>query len=647
MVICNLRGYFNLIEMRFILVLILLIIQSSIALTQTLRGEIDSVFKIVNKHTEDSTEVIALIELGHLFHDVGNYDSSILFHSKALSLALSNGFSLQVSLAYQGISKSLLWQSKYDSAKLYLTKAEAVSKKNNDFTDLANIYNNLGNIYLQEGDRNEALKQYILTAKIQDSLVHDPLGQSGALANIGNIQYQMGNFDKALEYARVAQNMSAKNNLNKNLAYTSQLIGRIFRKQKKLDKALSEYEKALELYLAMGLTREACETYLSVGNIYFDKSDFNVAQKKYKTALSIAKQSSNYPMQGVIYSAIGITFQNLKNFPTAISYMDSAFTIGKKINDQYTILDSYEVLSQIYASQNKYKESLNYFQKFIDLRDSLTQAENKIEIEELELKYQNEKKTREIELLKSDKVVKEADLARHRAIQVGTLIALLSVVIISILLINRYRVMNRANRLLEVERVRNNIARDLHDDIGSTLSSINILSQVALVEESGNTQTYLKRIGDQSTRMMEDMSDMVWSINPRNDSMDKVITRMREFATEIFDSSGIDYQFSEKVKSGLSLNADTRKNLFLIFKETVNNAAKYSKATEVEIELNQQGEILLLRIKDNGQGFDESTITSGNGLHNLRERAKEINGIITLKSIPGEGTEWELKLPVA
>ncbi len=93
---------------------------------------------------------------------------------------------------------------------------------------------------------------------------------------------------------------------------------------------------------------------------------------------------------------------------------------------------------------------------------------------------------------------------------------------------------------------------------------------------------------------------------------------MREFATEIFDSSGIDYQFSEKVKDGLTLNANSRKNLFSFFKGTINNAAKYSKTTSVGIELYQQDEIFLLRIKDNEQGFDESMITSGNGLHNLR-----------------------------
>jgi signal transduction histidine kinase/ligand-binding sensor domain-containing protein len=204
----------------------------------------------------------------------------------------------------------------------------------------------------------------------------------------------------------------------------------------------------------------------------------------------------------------------------------------------------------------------------------------------------------------------------------------------------------KITRYFAEEQIRSKVARDLHDDLGSALSSINILSQVALVEKNGNAQTYLQRIGDQSARMMEDMGDMVWSINPRNDSMKQVIIRMREFATEIVEPKNITYHFSESVTDGLTLDADKRKNLFLIFKETINNAVKYSNASHIEINLQQQDHSLVLSIKDNGQGFDEQTIKVGNGLRNMRERAKEVNGAVVLKSVLGEGTEVELQLPI-
>jgi two-component system, NarL family, sensor histidine kinase UhpB len=147
--------------------------------------------------------------------------------------------------------------------------------------------------------------------------------------------------------------------------------------------------------------------------------------------------------------------------------------------------------------------------------------------------------------------------------------------------------------------------------------------------------------------MMEDMGDMVWSINPRNDSMSQVLIHMREFATEIFELKNIEYHFSDSVEQGLTLDAEKRKNLFLIFKEIINNAAKYSNASHIEINLQQLDRSLVLLIKDNGQGFDEQTTKAGNGLRNIRERAKEVNGAVVLKSILGEGTEVELQLPIA
>jgi two-component system, NarL family, sensor histidine kinase UhpB len=249
--------------------------------------------------------------------------------------------------------------------------------------------------------------------------------------------------------------------------------------------------------------------------------------------------------------------------------------------------------------------------------------------------------------LKKDQELQTLTLSRQRVIITLGIIALISVLIIAVLLINRYRVMNRTKRLLEIEKVRNNIARDLHDDMGSALSSINILSQVALVEKNGNTQTYLQRIGDQSARMMEEMGDMVWSINPRNDSMSQVLIRMREFASEIFELKNIEYLFTENGIEKLMLNAEQRKNLFLIFKESINNTAKYSEASRVEVSLYQSNHKLKMSIKDNGRGFDEQTIKAGNGLRNLRERAKEINATLHVQSAIGKGTEVELTIPIA
>lgn len=585
--------------------------------------------------------------LGELHHAQGNYDSSLFFHRKAITHGVKNNDYKEVCYAYQGIALTLLWQGQLDSAKHYLKEGQAVAKNNNEYELLANIYNEAGNIFLEEDNYAEALKQYILAAELHDNVLHDPQGKSTALANIGNMQYHLGDVEKALAYTKEAQTIAKKNKLEEVLAYASQQLGRIYRKQKKLDQALVEFKKALTEYLHMGLKRNAGEVYLSIGNIYFDKRNFQEAKVQYKIAIQLSKTISNDVLLTLLYHAMGCVSHELKQYKQAFLFIDSTQTVAKKVNDHSTLLESYRLLAQVYKEQNNYKEALSYFQQYSALKDSLNNADNRKDILELEMKYQNEKKITEIELLKSDQALKALTVNRQKVIIASAITALLLVLIIGILLTNRYKAINKAKRLIEMEGMRNNIARDLHDDIGSALSSINILSQVAIMERNGNAQNYLQRIGDQSARIMEDMSDIVWSINPRNDSINQIIVRMREFATEILELKKVEYSFTENVKEGLTLTVDQRKNMFLIFKEIINNAAKYSHSNLIEITLQQQDNILTLNIKDNGKGFNRVTVKTGNGLRNLEERTKEINGKLILKSTIGNGTEIELQLPIA
>ena len=149
--------------------------------------------------------------------------------------------------AFQGLSVTFLWLTQYDSAKYYLARSQGLAEQIKDYPRLAGIYNSWGNLHLQEGDKTEALKKYIYAAKLQDSLLNDPLGKATALANIGNVQYLMGNLNNGLEYIKEAQTLAQANDLKNVIAYTSQLVGRIYRKQNKLDEALIEYQKARSL----------------------------------------------------------------------------------------------------------------------------------------------------------------------------------------------------------------------------------------------------------------------------------------------------------------------------------------------------------------------------------------------------------------
>jgi PAS domain S-box-containing protein len=206
------------------------------------------------------------------------------------------------------------------------------------------------------------------------------------------------------------------------------------------------------------------------------------------------------------------------------------------------------------------------------------------------------------------------------------------------------------NQLLAVEKVRQKVARDLHDDVGSTLTSIGLLSELAKVKADLNikeAKQLIEKIGDNSNRMMEAMADIVWSINPNNDSMQKIIVRMREFAIMLLEGKNIRFNFHiDESVEGLELNIEVRLDFFLIFKESINNLIKYSKADFVDINIIYQENHLILTIKDNGVGFDMQNHRQGNGLQNIVKRAKDIKGHIDIISEPGKGTSIYLSVPV-
>ena len=186
----------------------------------------------------------------------------------------------------------------------------------------------------------------------------------------------------------------------------------------------------------------------------------------------------------------------------------------------------------------------------------------------------------------------------------------------------------------------------MHDDIGSTLNSISIYSQIAQ-QDPDKKQEALEMIGDGSRKVIDAMSDIVWTVNPDNDSFEDIILRMRSLAFNLFRAKNIEFTFrAEETLNHIKLSIERRRNLFLIFKESLNNLVKYSEATLVSIQLFSEGSNVKLIIRDNGKGFDTLKPANGNGLNNMRIRAKEMKSQFQIDSSLGEGTNTELLLKI-
>ena len=215
----------------------------------------------------------------------------------------------------------------------------------------------------------------------------------------------------------------------------------------------------------------------------------------------------------------------------------------------------------------------------------------------------------------------------------GLLIGVISFIIYSLFLY-------RDNQRKKLERLRQNIARDLHDDMGSTLSHIRMMSEREAMRKDAHQS--FKTIADKTGEVMSNMTEIIWSINPKNDSLNNILGKIQEFAIDTLEPMGIDVFFSiDEVPRDIKLNPEDRRNYYLIFKEAINNAAKYSKASQVHFSFKIENRKMMTVIKDNGLGFDPLMIKRGNGLKNMETRAAALNA--TLNIITNEnGTEISL-----
>jgi ligand-binding sensor domain-containing protein/two-component sensor histidine kinase len=212
-------------------------------------------------------------------------------------------------------------------------------------------------------------------------------------------------------------------------------------------------------------------------------------------------------------------------------------------------------------------------------------------------------------------------------------------------MIYRYRVA----RLLELERVRTRIATDLHDDIGSGLTQVSILSEVTKRDAPPPVVEALNEVATLARTMQDSMSDIVWTVDPRKDRLADVVQRMRQTAFNLLEAEGLRVEFhvpADEEIERIGLAADRRRHLLLIFKEAVTNIARHAQANHVRVEMGIEKRAIRLVISDDGQGFDPQARSDGHGLQSLRQRAAELQGTLEIESAPGRGTTVQVIAPI-
>ncbi len=460
-----------------------------------------------------------------------------------------------------------------------------------------------------------------------------------------HLGWQLNDEDKICEFSMVILvSYDFGKQYNEGLAYglsglqIAEKTGNLFRMEQLSDYIAQHYMSVGKLDSALIYMRRSNLLGLLTKNpnVGFSYYGLGVIQEKlnhpdsalyyYKRAVPAFKGSNIFRISNLInaYTGIAGIYKDKPDYDSAFYYTNMAFQLSREANQLNSTYKASEMQASLYEGKND-KECLYYYKIAVAAKDSMITADKTKQM----LILSNLEQKRQQEIL---------DSIQHRRNQLLWTIGIFASVFIFIFFYRRYRF----KKQLEIEKIRSNIAADFHDELGSTLSSIALYTEIAGNYDSSNmqgTRNILSQIGESSRRTISAMQDMIWSIQPKNDTMQDVIYRMREYAYPMAELKNMHLIFNvEKEVQDLLISMESRKNIYLIFKEALNNAFKYSAAKSVDINIHIRNQLISLEIKVDGIGFDTQKASNGNGLRNLYRRAEQMGGKLFIKSSPEAGT---------
>jgi signal transduction histidine kinase len=231
---------------------------------------------------------------------------------------------------------------------------------------------------------------------------------------------------------------------------------------------------------------------------------------------------------------------------------------------------------------------------------------------------------------------------------------LLMTVLVGLVILVLYRY--RLAQALKLERVRTRIATDLHDDIGASLSQMALLTEIIKQQHAVTNPEALRmltQVADTSRRLVDTMSDIVWSVDPRRDTLSHLAQRIERFAASALGAKGIAWDLQTPAEDTFKLTPDQRRHIYLIFKEAITNIARHAECTSAWLAINLRDHQLEAEIRDDGRGLDGARASDdwrpaggGHGLENMRARAAELRGQLQIESAAGQGTRLILSIPL-
>ncbi len=632
--------------MKKILLYCFLVAFYSLHLFAQIPQSADSLASYLKSAPKDTNYVKALNDYSWLLVEQGKYNLADSLATQSQHLAIKLHFKAGEYGSLNTLGRSAYIQGMYPKAlKIYEKNLQIAQKYQLPLSTLQNALANFAMINQLSGNNEKALEFSLKSIKIYENN-HLPKLSGSPYDVAASVFALQGKIDLAIEYLKKTLEIKTRDQNYRGMAISANRLGNTINQKGDPKKGLVYLKQAEQYAKKVGYMQVLPDILINQSNAYRAINQPAEDIKALKKAEQISKQIHTTHQLGAIYGNMGQYYQHQKQFGLSEEYLRKALKIFEDIGSLEYQGYLYQALTEMFVDKGDFKSAFLNQKVAKQVNDSLLSEKQLANMNELNARFESEKKEQQIKLLQQDAQIKEQQLAQNKFWLAGGVLVLLLASAITAWLLNRARL----QRLQETLALRNHIAADFHDELGATLSSIAIYSEIATHENGSNSQKIqpiLKMIAESSRSTVTAMNDMVWSIKPDNDTMTTVVQRMKDFAIPLLENQSITFEFitNPSIES-LIPDMTQRKNIYLIFKEALNNTAKYAEATHVSVHISYLNKQLQMLIRDNGKGFDTETVKRGNGLKNMQKRAQEIKGHLSIVSAPLAGTEIKLMCPL-
>lgn len=494
-------------------------------------------------------------------------------------------------------------------------------------------------LYYEQNNYTLAQEKYIEALK-QSEKENNPAAMARASQSLARCHYFLYDHTASFKWSYNALHIIKKYQLDTLLSQTYYFLGVLYIEDEKIDSAEKYAFKAIELMQKKNDYAHLSQTYSTLAELHLNTSK-NPAkiEKLIVEAEKYAELSNNKGMMAFAKSkCYNYAFFFKKDYKEALEHINIAEKLYLETGNREAILNAYRAKAECLIMLGD-TSARSYVLQWFHFKDSILQAEKAANIAKYETLYETEKKDNENKLLQEKN-------EQHKLMLLAVVIVFLLFVVVALWLFNRNRLKKKQNELLMLQTLQKDkerIARDLHDNVGGQLSYI-IYSLDGINDEDKEKRSEVTESINQSVKsVISSLRDTIWAISDANIKVQDFSDKLKVFARDIFKHSNTKIHFIENIKTQRELNALLGLNLYRICQEILNNAFKYANASEVKFDIQCEEEKLLIMISDNGIGFDASQKNKEQyGLQNIKKRATEFGVALSLETEINKGTKYVL-----